>query len=96
MPFGVDHPAPERLAQVRDVALKRLGRRRRRTPAPQLVDQALAREHRAAVQHQDRQHAALLGPAQRPRIAALDNLEHAKDTNLHGLPPFRVSRPYTR
>jgi hypothetical protein len=49
----LQHIAAERLAQVRDVDLDRLRRRRRWPLAPELVDQAIARDDFAAMQQQD-------------------------------------------
>ena len=66
----------QRLAQLRDVHLHHLGRRRRRLLAPQPVDQTLGRDRRALVEREHRQ--------QRARLARADGDRPPVDAGLHG------------
>ena len=52
-------------AQLRDVVLEDLRRRRRRLPVPQLVDQPVRRQRLVRVNQQQREQGALLSPAER-------------------------------
>jgi hypothetical protein len=51
--------APQRLPQLRNVALQRLGGRLRAILSPELVNQAVARDELVRLQEQDRQQLAL-------------------------------------
>ena len=64
----------QHLAQLGDVDVDRLSGRGRRRLAPELVDQALARDELVRMQEQDRQDEPLLQPAQRDRLALVDHL----------------------
>jgi hypothetical protein len=89
---GLDHrpPAVQRLAEPRDVPLERVPRGRRRAIAPELVDQALARDHSVRVEQEDCQERALFRAADRDLAAVLDDLERAEDPELHDplVPPL--------
>ena len=52
--------ATERLAEIRDQVLERADRRLRRASGPELLDQAVGRDHLARMEHQQRQEGALL------------------------------------
>src|SRR5436190_1337086 len=73
----------ERLAQLGDVDVDRFFGRGRRRLAPELVDQALARDELVRMQEQDRQDEPLLQPSQRDRLALVDHLERPEDPVLH-------------
>ena len=73
----------QRLSQLGDVDVDRLSGRRRGRLAPELVDQALARDELVRMQEQDRQDEPLLQPAQRDRLALVDHLERPEDPVLH-------------
>ena len=72
-PSRLTRPAPrfEHLAKLGDVNLKGLGRRRGCLPAPQLIDQAIARDHLVRVEEEQREKRALLGAAQAERPIVL-------------------------
>ena len=73
----------QHLPQLGDVDVDRLSGRGRRRLAPELVDQALARDELVRMQEQDRQDEPLLQPAQRDRLALVDHLERPEDPVLH-------------
>jgi hypothetical protein len=65
----------ERLAQAGDVTLQRLRRSRGSLFAPELVDQAIARDNLAAMEDQDREQRALLRSPQREAATLVDHLQ---------------------
>ena len=77
-------PSPVRLAQLRHVQLDQLDGRRRRSLAPQAVDQAIRRHGRAGVERQQRQ--------QRARLARADGDRTSIDVGLHGSQEPNVHR----
>src|SRR5436190_23171971 len=93
----VETVSAERLAQLGDIDVDRFFGRGRRRLAPEVVDQALARDELVRMQEQDRQDEPLLQPAQRDRLALVDHLERPEDPVLHEhvlplLKPERKSR----
>ena len=72
------HLVAERLAQLRDVALQRLGGGLRRLLAPELLDQALARDELVRPQREDREQLALSAAADDERPIAVSDLKWAK------------------
>ena len=80
------HILAERLAQLRDVALQRLGGGLRPLLAPELVDQALAPDELVRVQQQDRQQLALPAAADDKRSIAVSDLQRAEDPEVHFAP----------
>jgi hypothetical protein len=82
---GQEKPIPERFAQVRHVRLDGLDRARRRSLAPQLIDQTIARDYLPASQQQHRQDGPLLMAAQRQRAIAIEHLKRPKNPEIkHG------------
>ena len=72
---------PKSLAQLRDIALKRLRRGFRRLLAPEVVDQPVDGDHAVSVQQQDREQRARLCRRQRDRLSvdeSFDRPEEAK------------------
>ena len=76
-------PASERLPEPGDVHLQRLGGRRRRVLAPQLVDHAIGAERLVRVQQEQREHGSALAAAQRDALASFESLERAEDAEVH-------------
>jgi hypothetical protein len=80
------HLIAQCLAQVRHIPLQRFRCRRRRSVAPQLIDQTIARDRLPTAQQQDREQRPLLRPAEQNRPLLLDHLERPQDAELkHGL-----------
>ena len=75
---GEQHLVAERLAQLRDVALQRLGGGLRRLLAPELLDQALAPDELVRPQREDREQLALSAAADDERPIAVSDLKWAK------------------
>jgi len=75
---GDQHLGAENLAQLRDVALQRLGGGRRRPLAPELLDQALAPDELVRPQREDREQLALSAAAYCERPFAVSDLKWAK------------------
>jgi hypothetical protein len=73
----------ERLSKLGDVDLNALRRARWSLLAPELIDQAVTRNHLIRVQEQDREESALLPGSERKRFSFLNHLEGAKDPKLH-------------
>src|SRR5207237_3732670 len=69
--------------QLGDVDVDGLLRRWRRRLAPELVDQALARDELVRMKEQDREDEPFLQPAKRERPALCDHLEWSEDPVLH-------------
>jgi hypothetical protein len=86
-PLRHDHTGAQRLPQLRDIHLNRLGRGPRGPLTPQLIDQAVNRDHLATVQHQDSQQGPLLRRAERQRLAVPRHLQRPKYPEIHGWPP---------
>jgi hypothetical protein len=84
---------PERLAELRDEVLERGRRRSRRVLAPQVVDQAVGRDHLSRPQEQDRKQRALLLATQRQGFPAGEDLERTEDPELQHR--VRVVTPLT-
>jgi hypothetical protein len=82
----------ERGAEPGDMRLKRLDGRGRRLLTPQLVDQPLARHHLVRVQEQNRQQPAWCPASDLDLTILVEDLEWAKDAELHGA-SLRVRRP---
>ena len=68
----------KRFAQLRDVALQRLGGGLRRLFAPELLDQALAPDELVRPQRKDREQLALSAAADDERPIAVSDLKWAK------------------
>ena len=77
-----DDRARQQLAQLRDVALQHLRRRRRRIFAPQPLDQAIDRHRAVRVERQHRQQRALLGAAQRHGVTVERRLYRREEMDL--------------
>ncbi len=80
---GEDTVRAKRLPQPRDVALQGGRCRLGGTIAPDVVDQAVARDDLVRMQDEQRQERALLRPAQRRDAAVVFDLERAEDPELH-------------
>ena len=90
-----EHVGAERLTQVRHVPLQRFRCRCRRSLAPQLIDQAIARERLPAAQQQDREQRPLARAAEHNRPFLLDHLKRPQDAELkHDL--VARGQPYYR
>jgi hypothetical protein len=74
-----EHLVAHCLAQMRHIPLQRFRCRRRRSLAPQLIDQTIARDRLPAAQHQDREQRPLLRPAEQNRPLLLDHLERPQN-----------------
>ena len=88
-----DHVAPERAAQVGDVALQDVGCRLRCLVLPDVVDEPLGRHHLVGVAEQDRKHGALPRPAQAGGSAADPRFQRAEDVELE---PVRCRGAHSR
>ena len=75
---GEQHLVAERLAELRDVPLQRLGGGLRRPLAPELLDQALARDELVCPQREDREQFALSAAADDERPIAISDLKWAE------------------
>ena len=73
----------ERLAQLRDVQLHHLGRRRRRLVTPEPPDEPIRRDRRARVQRQQRQQRPWLPRADEHRLAAGAGLHGSENADVH-------------
>jgi hypothetical protein len=78
-----EQAVPERPAQVRDVVLDDLCRRRRGSFAPELIDQPLDRDGLVRMRDQQRQEGALSAAAEWDRSIARADLERSEDSELH-------------
>ena len=72
------HLVPERLAQLRDVALQRLAGGLRAIIAPEVVNQPIARDELVRPQRKDREQLALSAAADDERPIAVSDLKWAK------------------
>ena len=72
-----------RLAQAGDVVLERVRRRPRRAGAPELVDQAVGRDHLVRMREQDREERPLACAAECEPAPVVCNLQRAEDPELH-------------
>jgi hypothetical protein len=83
--LGLVPPAPtsQSLAKLRDVDLDDLRGRRRRTVAPELVDQAIGGDDLVAVKEQNGEHRALLRSAEGDLTSLRADLERPEDPKLH-------------
>ena len=81
---GLDAILPDRPAQIRDVALDGLGCRGRRSPFPEVFDQASRGDDGVGIREQPEQQAPTLGAVdlQLP-IVATPHLERPQDPELH-------------
>ncbi len=73
--LGASAARLENLAQLRYQDLERFRRGLRRIAPPQVVDQAVTREHGVRVQEQDREQRALLGAAQSEWLVVIEDLQ---------------------
>ena len=64
--------------------------------APELLDQAFARDDLVVVEQQDRERRALLSPAKPDGSAGVDNLKRPEDPKLHLQPPPDASTGRSR
>ena len=82
---GLVPPAPtsQSLAKLRDVHLDDLRGGRRRTVAPELVDQAIGGDDLVAVKEQNGEHRALLRSAEGDLTSLRADLERPEDPKLH-------------
>jgi hypothetical protein len=78
-----DGVVPERLSELRDVALQHGGHRRRRVRSPEGVDQPVARDRRVPLQQEQRQERTLATPPDDERLLTHAGLERAQDAELH-------------
>ena len=76
----------EQPAQLSDVDLERVRRRRRWGLAPEGIDQPVARDRFVRVHEQDREQRTLLGGGQRQHAPLITNLERSEDAELHRRP----------
>ena len=74
------HLVAQRLAQMRHIPLQRFRCRRRRSLAPQLIDQPIARDRLPAAQQQDRQQRPLLRAAEHNPALPVDHLKRPQDS----------------
>ena len=95
-------PTSQRLAKLRDVDLEALRGGRRRTVAPELVDQAIGGDDLVAVKEQNGEHRALLRSAEGDLTSLRADLERPEDPKLHlrsasvNRADIRHNRPATR
>src|SRR5262245_15983374 len=75
-------PTSQRLAKLRDVHLDDLGSGRRRTVAPELLDQAIGRDDLVAVKEQKGEHRTLLRSAEGDLTPLRGDLERPEDPKL--------------
>ena len=73
----------ERLAQSGDVDLECLGGRRRRSSAPQLLDQPIGAQRLVRVQQEQREQRLLLAAADRDDTAFVDDFERSENVKVH-------------
>ena len=76
----------ERLPQLGDVDLHRVGRRSRWSISPEQVDQAVDRDDLADMHEQDREDRSLLGRPEFRRRTVCACLQRTEDAKLHRLP----------
>ena len=82
---GLDRVAPECAAQIRDVALDDVARRRRRGVAPDLVDQAADRDRPVRADHEHGEHRAAARAADGDDTVAFEHLERTENpVVVHG------------
>ena len=82
------------LAQLRDVHVQALGRRRRRPLAPQLVDQALRRDHLVRVHQQQSQQRPAPSSSDLDRTIVVRYLQRSEQAEVHFTSPRGdTSRP---
>jgi hypothetical protein len=86
----------ERLAQPRDLRLQGLRRSRRRSLAPQIVDQTVDGDDLASAQQQHSQQRPLLVAPQLERAITIANLERAENPIVHTLSLRSGRRDYHR
>src|SRR5580704_2211216 len=92
---GHQQPVAKRLAQARHVPLNDLDRARGCLLAPELVYQAIRRDHLAAMDQQHGQQRPLLGCAYRYRAVWIDNLKRSENVELNH-PRCPCAQPYHR
>jgi hypothetical protein len=88
-PAGDQQPIAERLSQARDEHLDRLRGGGWRALAPQLIDQAIARNKLTPVEHQHSQQRPLLRTADPHRSVGLDHLERPQNSKRDHAPDPR-------
>ena len=74
------------LAEGGHQTLECRGRRRRRAPAPQLVDEPVRRDDLAGVQNQERQERSPAPTRQGHRSTVVEDLQRPQDPELHPIP----------
>jgi hypothetical protein len=82
---------PERLPELRDADLQRGQPRLRLLVAPQLFEQAAARDRLVGVQEEDRQQRALLRAVDRHGPSTVDDLERPQHPEFHRPPPVSAA-----
>ena len=80
---GRDHVRAQLLTQTRDVHVHGLGGSRGGSLAPQLVNQAVDRDHFTAVKHEHSQQRSLLRRTEDDRLAVPHDLQRPKYPELH-------------
>jgi hypothetical protein len=78
-----DAGSSQDLPELRDVDLQRVLRRRRNPLAPQAVDELVDRDDLVQMDDEDREQRALLGPTEGKWSFIAEDLEGAKDPNIH-------------
>jgi len=73
----------ERLAELRDVVLQRVGGCPGRLSAPERVDEPVCRNDLVRTREKEGEERPLPCPAERERAGPLDNLERSEDAKLH-------------
>ncbi len=80
--LGQQPVGSEPLAQLGQMLLQRVERRRRRLLDPELLDQASCRDQLVGMQEQQREESALLSPAERDWTFTIKDLEWPEDMEL--------------
>ncbi len=86
----------ERLAELRDVVLKRVLGRRRRLPGPELLDQLIGGDDLARPQQQQGEERPLLLARQRHRLAVGEHLQRPEDPELQHVRVVTPSSPVSK
>ena len=88
---GLDRGCAELFAQLRDEPLERFRSGLRRSPAPQLLDQAVARHRLVRVEEQEREQLPLVSAAEAQRGYSVVNLQRTRIANRIIASPATVS-----
>ena len=89
---GLDRCRAELFAQLRDEPLERLRSGLGRPPAPQLLDQAVARHSLVRMEEQEREQLPLVPAAEAQRGHSIVNLQRTENFESHCRPPRRPYR----